>query len=83
VTQPFDNRDWDVRQIADKDAEIERLKQHACQCESSVHSTQEELSQLQADIVRLKTFLIRAADALEQHQMVTGEIIAELRKAAE
>jgi hypothetical protein len=26
MTQPFDNRDWDQRQIAEKDAEIERLK---------------------------------------------------------
>jgi hypothetical protein len=26
MTQPFDNRDWDLRQIAEKDAEIERLK---------------------------------------------------------
>jgi hypothetical protein len=25
VTQPFDNRDWDLGQIAEKDVEIERL----------------------------------------------------------
>jgi len=30
-----------------------------------------------------KLLLKRAADALEHHQMVTGEIIIELRKAAE
>lgn len=26
MTQPFDNRDWDLRQIAEKDAEIDRMK---------------------------------------------------------
>jgi hypothetical protein len=26
MTQPFDNRDWDVRKLAEKDAELERLK---------------------------------------------------------
>jgi phage shock protein A len=42
------------KQLAEKDAEIERLKQYACQCEASVHSTQNWYAELQAEIERLK-----------------------------
>jgi hypothetical protein len=35
-------------------AEIERLKQYACQCEASVHSTQEGYAELQQEIEVLK-----------------------------
>jgi FtsZ-binding cell division protein ZapB len=34
-------------------AEIERLREYACQCEASVHSTQQGYSNLQAEIERL------------------------------
>jgi hypothetical protein len=42
----------------------------------------EGIADRDAEIERLKALLARAADALEHHQMVTGEIIVELRKAA-
>lgn len=43
----------EVKPMAEKDAEIERLKQHTCRCEASVHSTQEVYAGLQAEIERL------------------------------
>jgi uncharacterized protein YlxW (UPF0749 family) len=69
--------------LKEKDAEIERLRQYACQCEASVHSTQEGYAELQDKIERLKariafmasndyvhsltSLITRAADVLEKY----------------
>src|SRR6266478_1901525 len=41
--------------LREKEAEIERLRQYAGQCEASVHSTQQGYAELQQEIERLKT----------------------------
>jgi hypothetical protein len=91
MTQPFDNRDWDVRLLAEKDAEIERLKDKIRGLEKLNQITDEEVvMELKAEIERHKALHTRAADALENWH--TGQqfeppdeikLIAELRKAAE
>ena len=88
MSQPFDNRDWDIRKLAEKDAEIERLKQTAS-------DLQRECQKRGSKIADLERLLARAADALESgHEGRTGlpyeekpgcqlcDLIAELRKAA-
>jgi hypothetical protein len=80
MTQPFDNRDWDLHQIAEKDAEIERLKREVAFMASNdyVHS--------------LISLITRAADALENClpalnagilKITSEALITELRKAAQ
>jgi DNA repair exonuclease SbcCD ATPase subunit len=81
MTQPFDNRDWDLRHIGaaareiaqcyedirTRDAEIERLKDKIRGLEKLNQMTDEEaVMELKAEIERLKTLLTRAADALEE-----------------
>jgi len=78
MTQPFDNRDWDLRKIAEKDVEIERLKQTAT-------DLQRECEKRGNKIADLERLIIRAAYALDAVGPVGWKhpLIAELRKAAQ
>jgi hypothetical protein len=98
MSQPFDNRDWDLRQLAEKDAEIARLKtQHEEILLKHAKEQSIALSTLLTalkEIERLRALVGRAADALEEEfgspsdpaygiKGPVHELIAELRKAAE
>jgi hypothetical protein len=89
MTQPFDNRDWDLRQIAERDAQIERLKNKISGLEKLNQMTDEAVvMELKAQIERLKLLTTRAADALEEESWPSlhhdySKLIDELRKAAE
>jgi hypothetical protein len=81
VTQPFEDRDWDLR------AENERLKDKIRGLEKLNQMTDEEVvMELKAQIERHKDLHTRAADALEWPGQLLGsdfrKLIAELRKAA-
>jgi hypothetical protein len=83
MSQPFDNRDWDVLEIQQKDAEIERLKGELA---SQRKLSDGDYNRLMKELERLKALLIRAADALDRpetrawHNQWTESLIAELRK---
>jgi chromosome segregation ATPase len=80
VSQPFDNRDWDLRQLAEKDAEIARLKElveswkggHSVAAfdrdlaKDQIKRLEEALQRQDNEIIDLKSLLTRAADALEE-----------------
>jgi hypothetical protein len=98
MTQPFDNRDWDARQIAEKEAEIARLKGWIALLTPNdyTYSLSSEIERLKnalraADKVAdgLRELLTRAADALEYWNELPESrakfipLIAELRKAAQ
>jgi hypothetical protein len=57
MTQPFDNRDWDVRQIADKDAEIDRLKALLSRAADALQAWHED-SELTFDSLRREEELV-------------------------
>jgi hypothetical protein len=74
MTRPFDNRDWDARQIQDKDAEIVRLGNEILELGHRV-----KLSEYQ----KLQALCARAADALgDYHGLYQQGLIDELRKAS-
>jgi hypothetical protein len=72
MSQPFEDRAW--AELAERDSEIERLK-------AEVEILSAQAAGFRDMALSHRVLLIRAADALEQHQMVTGELIDELRKA--
>jgi hypothetical protein len=86
MTQPFDNREWDLRQIAEKDAEIERLKLEA---HNEKQYAADLITTYRCEAEELKALLVRAADALEPYEWgfpdgnAIRQLIAELRKAAQ
>lgn len=68
MTQPFDNRDWDLLQIKQKDAEIERLK-------ALLGRTADALEFWMKDLASTQQQYVDAA-------MRDERLLAELRKAA-
>jgi len=85
MTQPFDNRDWDERQIAEKDAQIERLKLICTELARRIKDAEEAIQRQDNVIIEKNALLTRAADALDAVGPVGWKhpLIAELRKAAE
>jgi hypothetical protein len=94
VTQPFDNRDWDQRQIAEKDVEIERLKLQFQKASEWNQFSEIQIKNLQNIVEAQNDLLVRAAEALEEEFGVPNdpaygvkgpvhELITELRKAAQ
>jgi chromosome segregation ATPase len=87
MTQPFDNRDWDVRQIAEKDAEIERLKLICTELARRIKDAEEAIQRQDNAIIELKALLTRAADALDSWMgdlpASDKHLVVELRKAAQ
>jgi tRNA U34 5-carboxymethylaminomethyl modifying GTPase MnmE/TrmE len=69
-----------TKTLALREAEIEQLKQYACQCEASVHSTQEGYAELQAEIERLK---VEIFDQQEQRFWMQQRLSALLKRAAD
>jgi hypothetical protein len=65
MTQSFDNRDWDLRQIADLRAENERLKDKIRGLEKLNQMTDEEVvMELKAEIERLKKEIVKENDQI-------------------
>ncbi len=55
-----------LNEIKEKDAEIERLREYALQCESSVHKTQDSYAELYANISRLRQQMADVSDWLNR-----------------
>jgi chromosome segregation ATPase len=76
---------WDMgKSIAEKDAEIERLKLICTELARRIKDAEEAIQRQDNAIIELKALLTRAADALE----FTGgkafkSMVAELQKAAQ
>jgi protein subunit release factor A len=84
MTQPFDNRDWDLRKLAEKDAEIERWKvQHEemlLKHAREQHTALSTLDEAMKEIERLKD-KIRGLEKL--NQMTDEEVVMELKAEIE
>jgi predicted RNase H-like nuclease (RuvC/YqgF family) len=69
--------------LSEKDSEIEQLKQYACQCEASVHSTQQWCAELQVEIERLTKELAFETDMASQADVACVRLKALLTRAAD
>jgi hypothetical protein len=81
MSQPFDNRDYDVMKLNEKDAEIERLKAEQIKMFKAYDALEQKSVGQKAEIERLKAELDLSQNAVCDQIAYAHKLITELADA--